>query len=360
MNERKSEMADTMRGAFLPGDKTAELREFDVPRPGHGQVLLKMMASGICGSDLSYIWGGYKTFEGMDGPAYKGVIAGHEPAGVVVELGEGVTRAKKGDRALLYHIAGCGQCLNCRAGYDISCHGPHAAYGWQRNGGHGEYILAEERSVIPLPSELTYEDGALISCGFGTAFEGLMRADVNGLDTLLVTGMGPVGMAVAMLGKAMGVRRIIGSDISEARLGFASDLGIISEGVLASEDAVDDTIKANRGNHVSVAIDCSGSRAGRATALRATAEWGRVALLGEGNDLLIDVSDTLLHRHLTIHASWVTSLVRMEQLTHHLVEWGIHPDSIVTDRMGLDDIDQAYKLAASGQSGKVCILGESD
>lgn len=348
----------SMRGATLPGTKEARLGDFPVPEPGYGQVLLKMMASGICGSDLSYIWAGHKTFEGMDGPAYKGVIAGHEPAGVVVAVGDGVTRARSGDRVLLYHVAGCGQCRNCRAGYDISCHGPHAAYGWQRDGGHGEFILAEERSVIPLPPELSFEDGALISCGFGTAYEGLLRAEVNGADTLLVTGLGPVGMAVAMLGRALGARRVIGVDLTPSRLEFAQKLGLLDEGVVAGDDAVDNAIEANQGEHFSVSLDCSGSRAGRSLALRATGEWGRVGLLGEGGDLVTDVSDTLLHRHMTITASWVTSLTRMEELAAHLVSWGLHPHDIVTHRFGLESVGEAYATAAAGETGKVCLVGE--
>lgn len=347
-----------MRGATLPGTKEARLGSFPVPEPGYGQVLLKMMASGICGSDLSYIWAGHKTFEGMDGPAYKGVIAGHEPAGVVVAVGEGVTRARTGDRVLLYHIAGCGQCRNCRAGYDISCHGPHAAYGWQRDGGHGEFILAEERSVIPLPAALSFEDGALISCGFGTAYEGLLRAGVNGADTLLVTGLGPVGMAVAMLGRALGARRVVGVDLTPSRLEFAQKLGLLDEGVVAGDNAVDEAIEANGGENFSVSLDCSGSRAGRSVALRATGEWGRVGLLGEGGDLVTDVSDTLLHRHMTITASWVTSLTRMEELAENLVSWGLHPHDIVTHRFGLESVDEAYATAAAGETGKVCIVGE--
>ena len=355
-----SQNLETMRGATLPGNREARLQDFPIPEPGHGQVLLRMMASGICGSDLSYIWAGHKTFEGMAGPAYKGVIAGHEPAGVVVGMGEGVTRAKIGDRVLLYHVAGCGQCQNCRAGYDISCHGSHAAYGWQRNGGHGEFILAEERSVIPLPAELSFEDGALISCGFGTAYEGLLRTGLNGADTLLVTGLGPVGMAVAMLGRALGARRVVGVDLTPSRLAFAQKLGLLDEAVVAGDHAVNEAIEANSGEHFSVSIDCSGSRAGRSVALRSTGEWGRVGLLGEGGDLLTDVSDTLLHRQLTITASWVTSLTRMEQLAENLVAWGIHPHDIVTHRLSLDSVDEAYTIAAAGVAGKVCIIGEAE
>lgn len=349
-----------MQGIVLPGDRTARVESRPLPEPGHGQVLLRMRASGICGSDLSYIWSGHKTFEGVDGPAYRGVIAGHEPAGMVVAVGDGVVRTRVGDRVLLYHIVGCGQCRNCRAGYYISCSGVREAYGWQRDGGHGEFILADERTVIPLPDALTYEDGALVACGFGTAYEGLLRVGVNGQDEVLVTGLGPVGLAAAMLSRAMGARRVVGVDLSAARLDLAVALGLIDDAVPATEDAALEAIEANGGEHYSVAVDCSGHRDGRRTALRSTGEWGRVSLLGEGGDLLTDVSDTLLHRHLTIHASWVTSLARMEQLTLDLVAWGLHPDVIVTDRLTLSDADAAYALAASGASGKVCLIGSPE
>lgn len=295
----------------------------------------------------------------MDGPAYMGVIAGHEPAGVIVAVGEGVTRANVGDRELSNHIAGGGQCSNCRAGYDISCHGPHAAYGWQRDGGHGEFILAEGRSVIPLPKEQSFEDGAPISFGFGKACEGLLRAGVNRTDTLLVTSMRRVGMAVAMLGRALCARRVVGVDLTPSRLEFAKKLGLLDEGVTASETAVEQSIEANFGEHFSVSIDCSGTQAGRSVAFRSTGERGRVGLLGEGGDLLTDVSDTPLHRPMTITASWVTSLARMEKSAEDLVGWNLHPHDIVTHRFGLDDFDEAYK-AAAGETGKVCIVNEGD
>lgn len=112
----------TVRGVILPGDATAEVRDFPVPRPGHGQVVIRTGASGICGSDLSYIYRGYKTHKGLDGaPAYKGVIAGHEPCGRIVAVGEGVRRFRVDDDVIVYHIHGCGACRNCRAGYAISC-----------------------------------------------------------------------------------------------------------------------------------------------------------------------------------------------------------------------------------------------
>src|SRR5699024_7237753 len=118
-----------------------------------------------------------------------------------------------------------GQCAECRHGYFIGCTSPHrAAYGWQRDGGHAPYLLAEATTCLPLPDALSYTDGALVSCGFGTAYEGLLRLDVSGRDRLLITGLGPVGLAAGMLAKAMGAGLVVGTDLAPDRLRLAEQL----------------------------------------------------------------------------------------------------------------------------------------
>ena len=193
----------TMQGAILPGNSTVELREFDVPRPGHGEVLVKMKASTICGSDIRCI---YRQHLGKGPEGYQGVIAGHEPCGQIAAAGAGCRRFAEGDRVIVYHISGCGLCNDCRRGYMISCTSEkyRRAYGWQRDGGMAEYLLAEEKDLILLPDQLTYVDGAQVACGFGTAYEGLEKIGVSGNDAVLITGLGPVGLAAAMLARAIG------------------------------------------------------------------------------------------------------------------------------------------------------------
>jgi threonine dehydrogenase-like Zn-dependent dehydrogenase len=214
-----------MSGVRLPGDRTVEHVEAEVPTPGHGQVLLRMRASSICGSDIRAI---YREHLGTGPEAYQGVIAGHEPCGEVVEVGPSCRRLRPGDRVVVYHIAGCGQCQECRTGYLIGCTSPlRAAYGWQRDGGHAEYLLAEEATCLVLPEPLTPVDGALVSCGFGTAYEGLLRLGLSGRDRLLVTGLGPVGLAAAMLGRALGAGPVIGTDVEPARREAAERLGVV-------------------------------------------------------------------------------------------------------------------------------------
>jgi threonine dehydrogenase-like Zn-dependent dehydrogenase len=254
-------MTGVMTGVCLPGDSTVQHVKVDVPEPGHGQVLLRMKASSICGSDIRTI---YREHLGTGPEAYQGVIAGHEPCGQVVAVGPGARRLQPGDRVVVYHIAGCGVCEECRAGYMIGCTSPlRAAHGWQRNGGHAEYLLAEEATCILLPEPLTYVDGALVSCGFGTAYEGLLRLQLSGRDRLLITGLGPVGLAAAMLGRALGAGPIIATDVAPERLQMAEDLGLVDHAVPADERATVTIQELTDGRGCEASIDCSGSSAAR-------------------------------------------------------------------------------------------------
>src|SRR5204863_2265075 len=222
----------TMRGAFLPGNDQLELGSVPLPRPGHGEVLLRVKASTICGSDIRCI---YHEHLGKGPEGYQGVIAGHEPSGQIVEVGPGCRRFGEGDRVIVYHISGCGICNDCRRGYMISCTSERyrRAYGWQRDGGMAEFLLAEEKDLIHLPDELSYADGAQVACGFGTVYEGLEKVGISGNDAVLITGLGPVGLATAALCRKLGARQIIGIDVVKERMQLALDLKLCDE-VLAS------------------------------------------------------------------------------------------------------------------------------
>jgi threonine dehydrogenase-like Zn-dependent dehydrogenase len=339
-----------MRAAFLPGNRHVDLREIDDPTPDHGQVVVAMRASTICGSDLRAI---YREHLGEGPEAYQDVVGGHEPAGRVVEVGDGVDRIKIGDRVVVYHISGCGQCPDCRMGYQISCTSPtRAAYGWQRNGGHADLLLAEERDLLVLPDALSFVDGACVACGFGTAYEALCRVDVSGRDRVLVVGLGPVGNAAGLMAKKMGATTVVGVDVSPERRKLSVDLGAVDSAV-ASDD--EERLVELLGDGADASIDCSGHGAGQLLALKHTRRWGRTALVGEGGQLTVDVSEVIIHRQLTVHGSWVTSTARMAELLDRLVRWDLHPEVVVSDTFDLDQAAQAYEIADAGASGKIGI-----
>ncbi len=350
----------TMLGAILPGDGTAQLRRFEIPVPGHGEVLLRIKASTICGSDIRCI---YREHLGKGPEGYqKGMIAGHEPAGQIVQAGPGLRRFGVGDRVIVYHISGCGVCNDCRRGYMISCTSDRyrRAYGWQRHGGMAEYMLAEEKDLVLLPASLTYADGAQVACGFGTVYEGLEKVGVSGNDVVLVAGLGPVGLATCMLARAMGASLIMGVDVAPDRLALAQRLGLVDEALPAGPDNVAAIRALTGGAGVERAFDCSAHEQARRTCIQATRKWGKICFLGEGGGCSFDPSPDIIHDQKTLYGSWVTSIWKMEELVERLVRWGLHPDRLITHRFPLDQVADAYALMASGKCGKVAVCFDEE
>ena len=350
---------ESMLGAVLPGNSTVELKEYPVPEPGHGEVLVRTKSSTICGSDIRAI---YREHLGKGPEGYQGVIAGHEPAGQIVRCGPGTRRFREGDRVIIYHISGCGVCNDCRRGYMISCTSEtyRRAYGWQRDGGMAEYILAEEKDLVALPDSLTYTDGAQIACGFGTVYEGLEKIGVSGNDRVLVTGLGPVGLAALMLSRAMGASMTIGIDVIPERVALAKELGLADHVLIAGPDNVAEVRELTGGMGCERTVDCSANDTARLTCIQAARKWGRICFIGEGGTSSFQPSPDIIHDQKTIYGSWVTSIWRMEELVERIVRWGIHPEELVTHRFTLKQAAEAYTLMESGKCGKVAVVFDEE
>lgn len=347
-----------MTGVMLPGNRGLEFREYDIPIPVGNQVLVKMKASSLCGSDLRAIY--RPTDQGHGPEAYRGVIAGHEPCGIIEEVGPEVQVFKVGDRVVIYHIGGCGVCDECRKGYMLSCRNSELrkGYGWQRDGGHAPYMLADPANLVKLPDALSYVDGAIVACGFGTAYSACLRVGVSGTDRVLVTGMGPVGLSVAMIARAMGAE-VVGVESVPERRELAAQLGF-PRMVAPSETAVDELMALSGGYGYEVAIDCSGAAAARHTCLEAARDWGRVVFVGEGGTVDFAPSPLLIHKQLTLHGSWVCSIGEMMRLVELLERWNLHPEDTVTHRFNLSQAQDAYELFDTGKTGKVVITWEDE
>jgi threonine dehydrogenase-like Zn-dependent dehydrogenase len=355
----KKAMKETMTAAYLPGNSTVEMRTVPVGTAGHGEVLLRIKASTICGSDIRCI---YHEHLGKGPEGYQGVIAGHEPCGQIVYTGAGCRRFKTGDRVIVYHISGCGVCNDCRRGYMISCTSEkyRRAYGWQRDGGMAEYMIAEEKDLIALPDELTYADGAQVACGFGTVYEGLEKIGINGNHVVLITGLGPVGLATGALCRKLGANKIIGIDVVPERMKIAIDLGLCDAVLASGPDNVAEVKALTGGYGVERAVDCSANNMARATAIRATRKWGKIVLLGEGGTVEFNPSPDMIHDQKTLYGSWVTSTWLMEELVERLVRWNLHPADIITHRFPLERASDAYALMSSGKCGKVAVCADEE
>lgn len=342
-----------MRGVVFLGERRLELREFPDPTPGPGEVILAIKASGMCGSDLhSYRSPGGTAAIGIRGRT-EPVIAGHEPCGVVAAVGSGVSeaQARVGQRVMNHHYIGCGVCKHCRTGWSQMCLEGSIVYGASGHGGHAAYMKVPASTVIPLPDELSFEAGAAISCGTGTAYGALRRLNLAGDDTIAIFGQGPVGLSATMLAKAMGAR-VIAVDMSPERLGLSESFGADVTLNPQEQDPIAAIKDLTHREGADVALDCSASPEARIAAIRSTRAWGTVCFVGEGNNVTIDVSPDMIRKQLTVLASWTFNTVGQAECARFITDRKIPVDRIFTHRFTLDQAEEAYKLFDTQTTGK--------
>ena len=348
-----------MRGVVFLGERELEIRDFPDPAPGPGEVVIEVKASGMCGSDLKF----YRASKD-GGAAALGlgtlagpVIAGHEPCGVVAAVGPGVSEreARIGRRVMIHHYKGCGVCGHCRTGWSQMCREGSIVYGATGHGAHADFMLAPADTLVPLPDELSFETGAAISCGTGTAFGALRRLGLPGYDTIAIFGQGPVGLSATQLAAAMGAR-VIAVDPSPERRALAAEFGADALVDPAAADPVAAIRELTRGELADKALDCSGAAPARAAAVRATRAWGTVCYVGEGGEVTLDVSRDLIRKQMSVIASWTFSTVGQADCARFVAERGIDVDRLFTQRWRLDQAEEAYRLFDTQTTGKGVFL----
>lgn len=343
-----------MRAVVFLGERQLELREFPDPTPGPGEVVIEIKASGMCGSDLKFYRakGGAGAL-GLPGGDGEPVIAGHEPCGVVADVGPGISeaQARVGQRVMNHHYKGCGVCNHCRAGWSQLCQEEAVVYGATGHGAHAPYMKVPVNTLVPLPDALPFDTGAAISCGTGTAFGALRRLNLSGHDTIAIFGQGPVGLSATQLAKAMGAR-VIAVDISPERLALSQSFGAD----VTIDPSADDPIAAikalTHGEGTDRALDCSGMPEARLAAVRSTRTWGMVCFVGEGNTVTLDVSQDMIRKQLTIMASWTFSSVGQAECARFIADRNIAVDRLFTHRFTLDQAEEAYRLFDTQTTGK--------
>jgi threonine dehydrogenase-like Zn-dependent dehydrogenase len=344
-----------MKGVIFPGDRRIEIREFPDPTPGPGEVVLEIKASGMCGSDLKF----YRAVGGAASLGFKAkqepVIAGHEPCGIVVAVGSGVPdgQAQVGMRVMQHHYRGCGVCPHCATGWMQLCvKGVAEVFGVTGNGAHARYMKCPARTVVPLPEELSFDAGAAISCGTGTAWGALQRLELKAEHTIAIFGQGPVGLSASLLAAMMGAR-VIALDTSEERLRRAQDVGAE---VLINPATLNNVVEAikdvTRGLGAHLSLDASSSPLARAQAVRCLRTWGRACYVGEGEGVTLDVSNDLLRRQATLIGSWTFSTVGQAECAGYIAERGIDIDRLFTHHWSLEQAEEAYQLFDTQTSGK--------
>ncbi len=282
-----ADIPSTMKAVVLKGPDDFEVQEVPVPKPTGDEVLCRVRAIAICGTDPKIIAG---KFPGMWPPAYPAII-GHEWAGEVVDQADDVKASKKvaakyavGTRVAGEAHRGCGMCLNCMTGHYTVClnYGDaasgHRHYGFTSPGAYAEYIVSSIRSVTPLPENLTYFDGAMLDSA-GVALHGVQRGRVTTGDAVLITGPGSVGNFSLQYSLASGARAVfvIGRG---PRLEQAVRMGAVGIDYEKVDDPAAKVLELNGGIGVDCTIECAGAQQAIDWAIKATRKGGRIVMAG--------------------------------------------------------------------------------
>ena len=338
-----------MRGVIFEGNRKASIREFPDPKAGPGEAVIQIKASGLCGTDLHRYRG--------DDPVT--MITGHEPCGVIAELGTGSPETLKvGDRVMCHHYSGCGICELCSMGYEQLCPTGHVTYGGGTgHGANADYILVPSRTLVHLHDSLSFEEGAAISCGTGTAWNGLQKMNISGRDTVVVFGQGPVGLSGTLSAKSMGAR-VIGVDVVSERLALSKELGADHVVNASNDDPVAAILELTGGLGASASLETSGNPTARQQVLQCLAPFGRCCYVGVGGPAEIDFNRDVIFKVITIFGSWTFSKAELIEISRFFVDTRAPLSKLITHRYSLDQAEEAFQEFDSSTTGKcVFVMG---
>jgi alcohol dehydrogenase len=269
-----------MKANVFRGKNDIRVEEVERPRAGVGEAVIRVTLTTICGTDLHIVRGEY--------PVKPGLIIGHEPVGVIQEIGPGVTGYALGDRVLVGAITPCGQCRGCLSGHLSQCgdgEGYEAAGGWRSgntiNGAQAEYLLVPhaQANLAKIPDELTDEQVVLLADIASTGFSGAESGNIKIGDAVVVFAQGPIGLCVTAGAKLMGASLIIGIDGDENRLQMAKQMGADLVLVYREVDVVKEVQRLTNGG-ADVAIEALGTQQTFESALRSLRPGGTLSSLG--------------------------------------------------------------------------------
>lgn len=344
-----------MRANVFHRPNDIRLEEVPRPRAGLGEAVVRITLTTICGTDLHILRGEY--------PVKPGLVIGHEPVGVIEELGEGVTGYEIGDRVLTGAITPCGQCRACLSAQWAQCgHGEHAYEalgGWRFgntiNGAQAEYLLVPnaQTNLAKIPDELTDEQVVLLADIASTGFSGAESAKIKIGDAVLVFAQGPIGLCATAGAKLMGAGFIIGVESDPARIKMSRQMG--ANVVLDPEECdVEAEVKRLTSGGADVAIEALGLQVTFETALRSLRPGGTLSSLGVYSGKLAIPYDAFaagIGDYKIVTTLCPGGKERMRRLMSLVQSRRFDPLPLITHRFSLGQILEAYELFGSRRDG---------
>ncbi|EDO60546.1 putative chlorophyll synthesis pathway protein BchC [[Clostridium] leptum DSM 753] len=343
-NKEELYMQGTMKTAVMTGLKELEWEQRPIPVPSKGEVLVRVEHVGICGSDLHY----YEQGAIGDFKVSFPFVLGHEAAGTVVEIGEGVTDLAVGDRVAMEPGKTCGQCIYCKTGRYNLCPDVEFFATPPIDGVFCEYVAHPASLCFRLPENMDTIEGALIeplAVGFHAANQGGARLG----QKAVVMGAGCIGLMTLLALKAFGVTEVYVVDVMENRLAKAKELG--AAGIIngKEQDAVEELMRATAGKGMDLCIDTAGSQITMNQCIGAAAKGAAVVFVGYSaqDQVSLDINNAL-NKELTFKT--VFRYRNLYPLAIEAVSQGLNVKGVVTDFFKFDDVRKAMDLSVSNKA----------
>ena len=343
-----------MRAVVLQGERDVSVETVpDAGVPGPDGLLLRVERTAICGSDLHLYHGGL-----LGTP---GVRLGHEFIGTVDDVGREVTSVRAGDRVLVSGVIGCGRCPRCRSGDPITCLvTTPTAFGTSLDlpGGQAEAVAvpAADASVLRIPDGITDEQAVLLTDILPTGYLGAQRADIQPGHTVVVVGLGPVGVFALQCAQLYGPARVLAVDVVPDRLARAEALG--AEPVDASDGGtVAAVLAATGGRGADAVIEAVGADQTISDALFCAAPGATVSIIGVSTNLALPVPmPLLLFKRLTVRSTYASIPGTWPALLPLVEQGRLRPEAVFTHRMGLSEAAEAYRIFDAREDGVLKVL----
>ena len=334
-----------MKQAVISGERQVDFADMPDPQPKADWALVKVHASALCTEYKAYLVGQTRP------------VMGHEGVGEVVAIAQ-PGPVEVGDRVVILPQYPCGKCALCMAGDYVYCEDTYDFKAFtgslSGSGTFAHYTLKPGWLLPRIPDEVTYAQATLAIDGIGASFGGFQAINVNSSDTVLITGLGPVGLGAIANGRYRNAR-IIGVEPAPWRAARGREMG--AEAVLdpRDPDILDQILALTGGVGVDCAVDCSGRVSAERLCMDATRRRGRVAFVGEcGDDLTIRVSPDMIRKGLTVAGSWlynrgdypkVMQVIQTSPLIHLLI----------SHKMPMSRIQEGFEILARGEGTKIVV-----
>lgn len=331
-----------------------EVRDMPEPRPGDGEVKIRIEACGICGSDIHVR---HDTF-----PYWPPVILGHEFTGTVIELGANCRRAKVGDRVVAEpHTRACGVCYLCRTG-NISICPEKRSPGWGIHGGMTEFICYPEKLLHRIPDHMSWDQAAVVEPTANAVTDLIERSAMTAGDFVVVQGPGPIGLLTAMVARAAGAREVVilGTPGDEAlRLRTARELGFRQVINIAQTNAAQAVMDLTGGLGADVVAECSGSPKGIPGTVDLVRKRGRICAIGLTGNRPVELPwDRFATRAVDVQFCMSTSYTSWDRTISLIQSGAVQAERVITHRVPLEKWESAFDAVEKLEALKALIIPE--